>query len=100
MAVESLGSPTIVPPTPAGTQPRTIPTNAGVFQAEIAVDSVSQQVQQVQEGAPQSEASNQQASSEQSSQGERTQEAAPREEQSSNNETPSDSRGGNINIEV
>ena len=100
MAVETLGAATIVPPTPAGTQPRTVPTNAGVFQAEIAADSVTQQVQQVQESAPQPEASNREAGNEQSSQGQQSQEAAPRDEQSVNNEAPSENRGGNVNIEV
>ena len=32
MAIETLGAPTIVPPTNNGTEPRTVPTNAGIFQ--------------------------------------------------------------------
>ncbi len=102
MAIETLGSPTVVPPTRAGTEARTIPTNAGVFQAEIAVDSVTQQVQQVQESAPQSEAPDRNTRNEQPSQGQQAEQSAPPSEQRADDERPApvENRGGNINIQV
>ena len=66
MAIDTFGSPTIAPPTNNGSEPRTIPTNAGVFITEIAADAVTQQARQVQEASPQSQESGrqQQASNE------------------------------------
>ena len=63
MAIETLGAPTIVPPTNNGTEPRTVPTNAGVFQTEIAADSVTQQAKQVQGSSPRADAPEQQQAS-------------------------------------
>jgi hypothetical protein len=104
MPIESIGSPTIVPPTPNGAEPRTVPTNAGVFQAEIAADSVSQQVQQVQESASQPEASTEQRQTrsdtqQQSSSSER---AAAQSDRDAANRSPAsgEGRGENVNIEV
>lgn len=97
MAIEPLGSPTVVPPTTNGSEPRTVPTNAGVFQAEIAADSVTQQVQQVQDSSAQPEAaSGQQANNESSQQSEQAQS----QNESATEPAPGPGRGTNVNIEV
>ncbi|MEQ8193184.1 MAG: hypothetical protein RIB59_01720 [Rhodospirillales bacterium] len=101
MPVETIGAPTIIPPTPSGTESRTVPTNAGVFQAEIATDSVAQQVQQVQSSSAQTEASNQQRQTENNAQqGRSNDQAEARSESGSGNASSSEGRGGTLDIEV
>ena len=102
MAIDTFGSPTIAPPTNNGSEPRTIPTNAGVFITEIAADAVTQQAQQVQEASPQSqESGRQQQASNEPSQAQQAQ-AAPQREATADatdaNETPVASRGSILNI--
>ncbi|MEL0107287.1 MAG: hypothetical protein ACO3MW_14670 [Rhodospirillales bacterium] len=96
MAIEPLGSPTVVPPTADGSEPRTVPTNAGVFQAEIAADSVTQQVQQVQDSSAQPEA----ASGRQQANSETSQRSEPAQGAQDPAPTPEEGRGVNLNIEV
>ncbi|MEX2450413.1 MAG: hypothetical protein WD407_06115 [Rhodospirillales bacterium] len=102
MPIESIGSPIIVPPTPNGAEPRTVPTNAGVFQSEIAADSVSQQVQQVQESASQPEASTEQRQtrSDTQQQSSSNEQAAGQRDSANQGPAPGEGRGENVNIEV
>ncbi len=105
MPVESIGSPTIVPPAQSSTESSTVPTNAGVFQFELAADSVAEQVQQVQEASAQPEATGEQQQTNQQTQEDNSQSdqvSAPREEATSqqSSPTPGEGRGENVNIEV
>ncbi|MGY8991105.1 MAG: hypothetical protein ACKVHL_05905 [Rhodospirillales bacterium] len=99
MAIDTLGLPTIVPPTNNGTEPRMIPTNAGVFQTEIAADFVTQQAQQVQVSSSRAATPEQQQASSEPAQSE--QEAAPQRESTADPaHSPSQGRGENVNIQV